>query len=243
MSGGQRALAGILFAIILAVTVDPAAGQAPDIRTFVHRIYIEGVPYEEAARFDPAASVPILLDMLADPKEADYWPNIVVTLGMLGDERAVDPLIQFLQQGATAPLSHPQYIAKSSVVMALGYIVNKSGSEKALQFLVESTDPEVWTRRDIKWSSPYHSTEVERNRQLTIMSVLGLGLSGDPRAARVLRSLRQAPATPQAKNLRAQIPDVGDVLKDALQANQKIAKTGMADYYRQRFPKPLPGTK
>ena len=239
----MKTITAILFAITVGLSVGPAAGQAPDVRTFVHRIYIEGVPYEEAARFDPAASVPILLDMLADPKEAEYWPNTVVTLGMLGDERAVDPLIQFLQQGATAPLSHPQYIAKSSVVMALGYIINKSRSEKALQFLVESTDPEIWARRDIKWSSPYHSTEVERNRQLTIMSILGLGLSGDPRAARVLRSLRQTSATPQAKTLRAQIPEVGDVLKEALQANQKIAKTGMADYYRQRSPKPLPRNK
>jgi hypothetical protein len=34
--------------------------------------------------------MPNPIDMLADPAEVEYWPNIVVTLGMLGDERAVD---------------------------------------------------------------------------------------------------------------------------------------------------------
>lgn len=239
----MKAVISILFAIATSVAVSPVAGQAPDIRTFVHQVYIEGVPYEEVARFDPATAVPILLDMLADPKEEEYWPNIVVTLGMLGDQRALDPLIQFLKQDATGPLSHPHYTAKTSVVMALGYLVNKSGSEKALEFLIESADPEIWTRRGIKWSSPYHSTEIERNRQLTTMSILGMGLSGHPKAAKLLRSLRQVPASPQAKSLRAQIPGVDDVLKEALEANEKIAKRGMADYYRQRFPTPVPRTR
>jgi hypothetical protein len=190
------------------------------------------LPYNEAARFDAATAVPTLLEMLSDPKEEQYWPNIVIALGMLGDEKAVDPLIQFLTQEAAGPLSHSSYIAKTSVVMALGYIVNKSGSAKALEFLIESADPSVWTRRKLRWSSPYHRTDAGRNSQLTTMSILGMGLSGHPKAAKIMRSLRQAKTTSQGKSLRAQVPGVDDVLTEAIKANERIAKQGMAAYYR-----------
>jgi hypothetical protein len=222
----------ILLGIAISVSASVVAGQASDIRTFVHQIYIEGVPYEEAIRFDPAGAVPILLGMLADPREEKYWPNIVVTLGMLGDERAVDPLIQFLKEKATGPLSHSRYIAKTSVVMALGYIVNKNASKKALEFLIDSVDPVVWTRRGIVWKSPHHRTEAERNQQLSIMSILGLGLSGNHTALKFLRSLRRVPATRQAASVRAQIRGVDDILREAIEANEKIAKSGLAAYYR-----------
>jgi HEAT repeat protein len=200
----------------------------------VHQIYIEGVPYEEAIRFDPGSAVPILLEMLADPKEEEYWPNIVVTLGMLGDERAVDPLIQFLKENSGRTLSNSAYRAKTSVVMSLGYIVNKNGSRKALEFLIESVDPEIWTRRGIIWKSPHHRTEADRNQQLTIMSILGLALSGNQRALMILRSLRRVPPSRQAASLRAEIPGVDDALREAIEANEKIAKRGLAAYYRKK---------
>jgi hypothetical protein len=228
----MKVVISMLLGIVISVSASPVAGQTSDISTFVHQIYIEGIPYEEAIRFDPASVLPILLGMLADPKEEQYWPNIVVTLGMLGDERAVDPLIQFLKEDAAGPLSHSRYKAKTSVVMSLGYIVNKNGSKKALEFLIDSVDPAVWTRRGIMWKSPYHRTEAERNQQLTIMSILGLALSGNQQALTLLRSLRRVPATRQAASLRAQIPGVDEVLKEAIEANEKIAKRGLAAYYR-----------
>jgi HEAT repeat protein len=169
--------------------------------------------------------------MLAEPREEKYWPNIVVTLGMLGDERALDPLIQFLEEDAAVPLSHSRYIAKTSVVMALGYIVNKNGNKKALEFLIESIDPVVWTQRGIAWKSPYHRTEAARNQQLSIMSILGLALSGNQTALKILRSLR-VPATRQAASARAQIRGIDDILREAIAANEKIAKSGLAAYYR-----------
>ena len=152
-------------------------------------IYVHGVPYEEATRFDPSSVVPVLLEMLANPQEERYWPNIVITLGMLGDERAVEPLIRFVAEGV-GQLSRDQFVAKTSAVASLGYIVNKSNSDRALTYLTEGIDPEVWSRRGINWSSPFHASEVGRNGQLITMSILGLGLSGNSRAAEVLRSLR-----------------------------------------------------
>ncbi|HWM93103.1 MAG TPA: hypothetical protein VN493_20235 [Thermoanaerobaculia bacterium] len=204
-------------------TEDPATPAAPvDIRTFVSRLYIHGVPYEEASRFDAETTVPVLLAMLADPEEEQLWPNIVVTLGMIGDERAVEPLIEFLQQEVEGTLSHNHYIAKSSVVMSLGYVINRTGSRRALDFLVESADPETWSHRSLFWASPYHGTDAERDRQLATMSILGLGLSGHPEAAEVLRTL----------------PGPADVIDTALEAHRHIERMGLGAYYREELGRP-----
>lgn len=90
----MNALRSTLFVITLSNFVSPVLGQETDISNFARQVYIEGVPYEEVIRFDPATSVPVLLEMLTDANEDEYWTNIVITLGMLGDERAVDPLIR-----------------------------------------------------------------------------------------------------------------------------------------------------
>jgi HEAT repeat protein len=133
----MKAAALILSAVALSIGgALAAARQEPEIRSFVRQVYIEGVPFEEVQKFDKATAAPVLLKMLEDAREEKYWPNIVVTLGMLGDARAVEPLIQFVEKGSPGTLSHARYIAKTSAVMSLGYIVNKSKSDKALSYLI-----------------------------------------------------------------------------------------------------------
>ncbi|HWM93108.1 MAG TPA: hypothetical protein VN493_20260 [Thermoanaerobaculia bacterium] len=55
------------------------------------------------------------------------------------------------------------------------------------------------------------------------MSILGLGLSGHPEAAEVLRTL----------------PGPADVIDTALEAHRQIEATGMAGYYREEPGRPL----
>ena len=126
------ALIAIVYAIAMGMIASPVFAQGQDIKSFVSQLYIEGVPYEEATLFDPDAAVPTLLDMLADPNEEQHWPNVVTTLGMLGDARAVEPLIQFLEEDPGKRLSHVHYIAKTGVMMALGYLINKDENQEAL---------------------------------------------------------------------------------------------------------------
>src|SRR3954470_18164242 len=99
-----------------------AAGLAypSDVRAFVQQTFIHGVPYEAASKFKPS-DVPILLALLADPAAEAQWANVVSTLGMIGDAQAVGPLIAFVASGQ-GQLSPVQYTAKTSAVMALGYI-------------------------------------------------------------------------------------------------------------------------
>lgn len=205
------------------------AGQRTDIKDFVRQIFIHGVPYEEASKYDSTV-VPVLLEMLTDPAEEEHWANIVVTLGMIGDERAVDPLIAFVEKDVGGTLSHSHYIAKTSAVMAMGYLINKSGSEKTLAYLKDSLKPEVWGDRKTTWTSPYHATVGDRNARMTKMAIVGLALSGHPAAAQALRSLQKPATTEAGKRFQAQ---VSDVVSEALRSHEMISKEGLAGYYRK----------
>lgn len=211
----------------------PQAGSPMDIREFVRQTFFEGVPYDEANRFDSTV-VPVLLGTLADPKEESNWSNIVVVLGIIGDERAVDPLIALISRGeAQETLSHPQFVARTSALISLGYLVNKSKNAKALAYLKESLDPGVWEKRKVAWRSPHHANADDRNIQLSTAAVLGLGLTGDPSAAEALRKLQQPAATDVGKKFQAQ---ASSAVAEALSANEKIAKEGLSAYYRKTKP-------
>jgi hypothetical protein len=198
--------------------------ELPSIREFVQPIYIHGVPYDVASRYD-ASVVPELTRMLQDKESAQYWPNIVVTLGMIGDESAVKPLLEFLAQGS-GEATQEEYAARSSVLLALGYLANKSGSKEALSFLSESTNPSVWARRKVGWSSPYMNDE-ERDKQLSTMAILGLGLSGRPEARETLQRLQRSSAS---KSDQGFLESVSDVIETALNDNKVIAEKGMLKY-------------
>lgn len=223
----MKALSSILYAIAISVIASPVFAQEQDIKSFVGQIYVEGMPYEEAILFDPAEAVPTLLDMLADPNEEQHWPNVVITLGMLGDERAVEPLIQFLEGDPGKRLSRAHYIAKTGVVMALGYLINKNENQKALTYLKDSVKPGVWAKRKTNWVSPYHANADDRNSQLSKMAILGLALSGHPSARDTLQALRR-PAISQAdRKFQAR---VGDVISEALNTHETVSREGLISY-------------
>jgi hypothetical protein len=216
--------------ILTSVAQEPSGvAQLLDIKGFVCQTFIHGVPYEEAIRYG-SDKVPILLEMLADTTEESYWSNIVLTMGMIGDEQTVEQIIAFIDKAIEGKLSTSQYTAKMTAIMALGYLINKSGSKKALTYLQDSLNPSVWTERKFKWTSSYHVNENDRNVQLSIMAIIGLGLSGHVEAGESLRSLQQPVATQEAKEFQAK---VSDVINEALRAHEMIAKEGLIEYYRQ----------
>lgn len=244
----MKILLGILFALALTATAcqrannqpaDLMSGPNPDtevsseppqeVKQFVSQTYIHGVPYEQASKYD-SRQVPELLAMLGNPQEEANWPNVVVVLGIIGDPQTVEPLIAFAGKGE-GTLSHPQYIAKSSVLMALGYLINKSKDQKAFAFLTESLNPNVWQKRGLGWTSPYQAKMEERNLQLTKMAILGLALSGTPQAADALRSLQQNPPAEIAEGDRNQLKELAT---EALREHAMIAEKGLINYYRER---------
>jgi len=93
-----------------------------NIKEFVRQFYIHREPYEEVSKYD-ASVMPTLLRMLRDPGKQDHWSNIVVPLGMIGDESAVKPMIEFIEKSKKGALNRSRRRAKTSAVMALGYLM------------------------------------------------------------------------------------------------------------------------
>lgn len=228
----MKRLFGILTAIGLLALIWPAneapAAQSMDIKDFVRQTFIHGVDYAQASQYGSDV-VPALLEMLKDQQEQAHWANIAITLCIIGDEQALDPIISFIEEGGEGKLSGASYRAKTSAIMALGYLINKSGSQKALDYLKASIKPDEWSNK-AKWSSPFEASMDERNAQLSTMAILGLALSGHSEATEALRSLQAPASEPSAQAFRAQ---VSGVVTDALGTLDTISKDGLTEYYRK----------
>ncbi|TPK49604.1 hypothetical protein FJ492_00460 [Mesorhizobium sp. B2-5-4] len=187
-----------------------------DVRAFVRQVFIHGLPYKEAGLYQ-ASAIPPLLAMLQDPTESDSWANVAVLLGMIGDERVVEPLISFIQaEPGPTGLSAARYRAKTSALMALGYLVNRTGNQGALAYLQQSTRPEVWAQRGAMGIAPFQASTSERDVDFSKQAILGLALSGRPEAAQTLRAIQD--------------PALADLASEALKEHQKIASEGLASY-------------
>jgi hypothetical protein len=209
--------------------VMPAAGESSlmPVEDFVRQIFIHGVPYDQASQYGPDA-VPKLLEMLNDPAEEAWWPNIVVVLGMIGDPSVVDPMISFIEEEMDGELSREHYIAKTSALMSLGYVVNKTGNQKALDYLKASINPTTWQDKDVG-QAPFQASTTERSIDFSKHAILGLALSGHPEAEQALRSLQQAPAdTELGRAFQAQ---VDELVSEALDEHRRIAREGLDEYY------------
>ncbi len=247
----------ILVALVALVWAGNGASQSQelvDIKEFVQGDYIHGVPYEEASRYD-ASVVPTLLRMLKDPKEQEQWSNIVVTLGMIGDESAVEPMIEFIERDEGGTLNRSQRSAKTAAIMALGYLVNKSGSPKALDYLTTILDPQKRAKEDPATTDLFAAATAERGKDLSKYAVMGLALSGHPKAAEALKSFESSlksiekPLKSIEHSLRTSnlvsssnlVSPIGEVItshskisatvSEALRANKEIADKGLAEYY------------
>lgn len=219
----------VLVALLAGRSVAAPAGGVPtnatELQEFVSAIWIEGVPYHIASRINPEFALPVLQKILNDPKAAPQWANAAVTAGMIGHENSANLLIDFITRPERGKLDLDQSRAKTSAVMSLGYVVNKSRSGKALEFLKAGTNPKYWSSRKLGWAGSMFTDARQRDDQLAVMSVLGLGLSGSEEAAKILRSL----------NTRKAAPQLDSAVTEALWTNEAVAKEGLADYYRTRL--------
>jgi hypothetical protein len=125
--------------------------------------------------------------------------------------------------------AYQPYAAKTSALMALGYLINKSGDRRALDYLKASATPDAWAAKNISGVAPFQRSVSERNRDFSKFAILGLALTGNPEAAQVLRQLQVPAASPATREFQAQ---VGDVISEALRENQKISEQGLMNYYR-----------
>lgn len=220
----SRTIAVLLACAFLApvsLAKDVESGSK-DIESFVRQVYFHGVDYNAAMAFS-SDNVPALFEMLKNPDEAPYWANIAVTICMIGGDEALNDLIAFIESTPSARLSakSAQHLdtAQTSALMGLGYLINRTGSEQALQYLQKKLSPSNWS-----------TVEKETGRrEMSKYAALALGLAGTERAANVLTEFRNNPPDAEA---RAFLSQERDTLEQALIENRIIGQFGMATYDR-----------
>lgn len=171
-----------------AATSRAGVPMPANVRDFVRRTFIHGVPFDQAQQFNNPEAIQALLSMLQDPAEEAYWPNVVVTLGMTGNAEVAQPLSAFVERGEGV-MSPPVYRAKTSALMALGYVVGKTGRQEVVNYLVTKSSPQSWRR--LNWTGPFAPDAEARNLQLSQSAIMALGLSGDSRARNALLNLER----------------------------------------------------
>lgn len=200
-----------------------AIPQPASVRDFVHQRFIHGVPYQQAQQYGSQGDVQTLVSMLQDPAEEAYWPNIAVTLGMVGDEEAARNLTGFIQRGEGV-LSQQAYRAKTGALVALGYVLAHHNLPNIVKYLVTGTKPGSW--RSLNWVDPFTRNDESRNLQLATNSLMALGMSGNQRALEALRRIDASRTFIRDEN----IPRLNDVLQEALKENQKALSQGIGVY-------------
>src|SRR5579864_4869200 len=99
---GLRAIASLVALILLSSAAYASCAkdqEAERVRTFVNQGFIHGVPSSEAKQFNSDRDIETLVCQLRDPEESLYWSNIITVLGMRGNSKATDPLINFINNG------------------------------------------------------------------------------------------------------------------------------------------------
>jgi len=186
--------------------------------------------YRELSASYDASVTPELIAMLNAGQEEAHWPRVAHMLGVVGDERAVEALITFVEKPSTQRLSNAQHDSRQAAIMSLGYLINRSGNERALRYLVEGLTPSVWRQRNVQGIPSWMNSNAEYDSLLSTYALMALSLSGHPRAGEALRSLQQTPVPAQVqfrKGLDTTLPQWLEV--HGLVAERGVA--GMYEYY------------
>jgi len=218
IAGLAAALAALTLTAVAAAqptpqpSLRPAPGLPDSVAAFVRADFHHGITYEAARSYGPPA-VPELLTMLERDEEREHWSNVLSVLGMIGDPRATEPMIEFLERRFSGEVDPVTYGALLQVVPSLGFLA-RDPTGRAFGYLREGTSLATWRNRKLAWTFP-----ALRGAELEILMVkldiLGLGISATEASRDHLRTLRKG-LDDDRDGLRSFIEtDVGEALRTA----------------------------
>ena len=218
----------------LGSTSVPCADPAPNSRSrnrskpnavkFVHQIFIEGIPYDQARVFTKK-DVAHLLPLLHHKHEQPFWANTVTVLGAIGDISAFQPLKEFADAIADDP-SPEAHQARDSVPIALGYLSAETKDPAILTYLLGRLPPAEDQRfllADISDEARAHSVR---------MTILGLALSGNKKEVgdELQAQLNQLNALETMRTGASQ--SIKRFLEEAVTINRQVRENGLSGYYK-----------
>ncbi|MCA9069244.1 MAG: S1 family peptidase [Planctomycetaceae bacterium] len=206
-----------------------AAAENEDVpvEEFVKRRYVHGLPWEQAAKYSSKQDVKKLVELLDQEQTAAWHDNIVATLALSGNKKAVKPLLAFIESGKDE-LSDDAWRAKRTGVMLMGVLVNKTQNKKALKFLQQTAQQDNQAASEYEWTVPGNNETAYRRERLATMAIWGLSLSGQDSAIETLEQLKnQLPTNFQDESGQA-------VVNEALAAAKKVKDVGVMNFHVQK---------
>jgi HEAT repeat protein len=239
-----------LTALLLAApALAQGKGKQMKLEDFVSQNFFHGLPYDEAVAYGPSA-VPKLIKILKDPQQESKWSIAVSMLAMIGDERGLDAVFEFIKQPGEGEVTPSREWARGNAVMALGYSANKGRSKKALRYLQEGVEPGAWKNRGVRGAKGKGTAKVRKrgdedaegeeqeesivDERLSELALLGLALSGTPEGKAALEKRRDEPGLGNEEL---------DMLTAAIEENEKIGKQGVGAYDKERRARVIPKKK
>lgn len=210
-----------LLCFLLCLSKQFLWGQSQPLDQFISKMYIHGVPYEEAKSYG-ATAIPTLASFLEDPNFEPYLSNIIITMGHIGSPNATPHLLKFIEL-QSGEISEQRFIATLTVFQALGHI-SQSGDPIAMQALMDYKEETNWQTKPINYRFAQYQNAV-MGEVIARMAIQGLGISGRPEAMAALRALENNPTT------RA---DWADNVSEAKALNQKIQIQGVSKVFRKK---------
>ena len=228
---GPLAIAGAGGVMASSCSLGAAVQPPKDVRAFVSQHWIAGIPYLAASQYTEEDAKLLLEWLVKEPeKHEEFLPEIVTTLGFIGSEIAVQPMIDFVH---SARASKAVFNAKNAVLIHLGDLVNKSGSKLALDFLTKvATDQEAAKTMTMARATIAAAEAAvagvaapsldELAAELAVSATFGLALAGKPEAEQTLASLANAPTV---------FALVKRAASEAVSLSQTVRAQGLTAYY------------
>lgn len=216
-------IGALLVALSLSPTAQEAEEQSEPLKNFVYGIHAGGNTYGAAKEVARSESASALRRLLYDPAMAPHWPNVTMLMGASGDPEMVPPLIDFVEaRNSDIGWSAQVYRGRTSAIMALGYLVHESGDPRALDYLIASVDPLIWTdERRLPWVRS-HENPNWLSQQLSTAAVTALAFTGRPEAGDALDRVLENRDDRIQEVARAMLPEW-----------ELISRTGLEGYYQR----------
>lgn len=205
-----------------------------DVRDFVTRHWVEGVPFELASQYLEKDARKLLDWLVNEPEQhEEFLSQIVATLGHIGSEIAIEPLIDFVRSPRTG---RAVFNARNAALLRLGDLMNRSGSRAALDFLLEvAGDKKVASALAAPQASAEARAAVQAGvvapnldtlaAELAVSATFGLALAGTPESKQAVEALK---ADPHA------FATVNQAAAEAAQIAATVIAKGRHEYYRMK---------
>lgn len=217
-----------------ASTAQTLPWTANEIEVLASDYYFSTPPVDLAESFPEPVANATLTQILRDRNKEPVWTNAATMLGLSAGAPAAGILIAFIERGSgsDASVSLEGARAISAAILSLGYLVIRTGSGQALDYLIAGVNPPEWNMRSLSWTSEAYPSNEERNKQLAIVCILALALTAQPRALATLQSLDKRIEQEPRNGQPALPPQMHAAVTHALESFPIIQEYGLLGYYR-----------